>query len=106
MRPTVDDVKEAAYDRWERRGWTHGGDRDDWLAAEKELTFHANYSTVVEAALDGPERRVLGPRAGPPLLLLRTDREPGRFRRTPADRPGPNVLAHRRGLRRVPVRLA
>jgi hypothetical protein len=59
MRPTVDEVSKAAYDRWERRGWIHGGDRDDWLAAEKELTFHAHYRTVLEVSLDGPERRVL-----------------------------------------------
>lgn len=59
MRPTVDQVRNAAYDRWERRGWTHGGDRHDWLAAEKELTFHAHYQTVAEVSLEGPERRVL-----------------------------------------------
>jgi Protein of unknown function (DUF2934) len=64
MRPTVDEVRTAAYDRWERRGWTHGGDGDDWLAAETELTFHARYRTVVEMSLDGPDRRVLARGAG------------------------------------------
>src|SRR5262249_1990708 len=57
--PTVDEVSKAAYARWERRGWIHGSDRDDWLAAETELTFHAHCRTVLEVSLDGPERRVL-----------------------------------------------
>ena len=36
MRPTVHEIERAAYDRWERRGWMHGGDRDDWYAAETD----------------------------------------------------------------------
>jgi hypothetical protein len=60
MRPTVDDIRRAAYDRWERRGWAHGGDRDDWSAAEKELTFQGNYRTIAEFGLEGPRRIVLG----------------------------------------------
>jgi hypothetical protein len=60
MRPTVDEIRRAAYDRWERRGWPHGGDRDDWYAAEKELAFHGHYRTIVEYGLDGPQRLVLG----------------------------------------------
>jgi hypothetical protein len=60
MRPTVEEIRRAAYHRWERRGWDHGGDRDDWYAAETDLTFHANYRTIVEYALEGPEPRVLG----------------------------------------------
>jgi hypothetical protein len=60
MRPTDDEIRRAAYDRWERRGWAHGGDCDDWYAAEKELAFHANYRTIVEYGLDGPRRIVLG----------------------------------------------
>jgi hypothetical protein len=60
MRPTVDEIQRAAYDRWERRGWFHGGDRDDWLVAETELTFRAHYRPVLEVTLDGHERRVLG----------------------------------------------
>jgi hypothetical protein len=60
MRPNVEQIERTAYDRWERRGWNHGGDRDDWYAAETELTFHANYRTIAEYALGGPERRVLG----------------------------------------------
>jgi hypothetical protein len=60
MRPTVDQIERTAYERWERRGWNHGGDRDDWCAAEADLTFHSNYRTIAEYALGGPERRVLG----------------------------------------------
>jgi hypothetical protein len=60
MRPTVDEIQRAAYDRWERRGWNHGGDREDWLAAETALIFRAHYRSVLEVEFDGPERRVLG----------------------------------------------
>ena len=59
MRPTVEEIRRAAYDRWERRGWDHGGDRYDWYAAETELTFHANYRTIVEYALEGSGPRIL-----------------------------------------------
>jgi len=59
MRPTFDAIRRAAYDRWEHRGGIHGGDCDDWYAAEKELTFLANYRTIVEYELDGPGHRVL-----------------------------------------------
>lgn len=30
-------IRKAAYDRYEKRGYTHGYDLDDWLAAEDEL---------------------------------------------------------------------
>jgi Protein of unknown function (DUF2934) len=60
MRPTLEETRRAAYDRWERRGWNHGGDRDDWLAAETDLTFHANYRTIVDYPLEGSGRLVLG----------------------------------------------
>jgi hypothetical protein len=60
MRPTVEEIRRAAYDRWERRGWSHGDDRDDWYAAEMDLAFHAHYQTIAEYTLEGPEPRVLG----------------------------------------------
>jgi hypothetical protein len=60
MRPTVEEIQRAAYDRWERRGWSHGGDRDDWYAAETDLAFHAHYRTIAEYTLEGAEPRVLG----------------------------------------------
>lgn len=60
MRPSFDEIQRAAYDRWERQGWHHGGDRDDWLAAETEVTFRANYRTIAEYPLDGTRQMVLG----------------------------------------------
>ncbi len=30
-------IREAAYERFERRGRTHGHDLDDWLSAEAQL---------------------------------------------------------------------
>lgn len=60
MRPTVEEVRRAAYDRWERRGWAHGGDRDDWCAAEKELVFQLNYRKIAEFSLEGAGLTILG----------------------------------------------
>lgn len=60
MRPTIEEIRRAAYERWERRGWNHGGDREDWYAAERDLTFRLNYRTIAEQALDGPGPRILG----------------------------------------------
>jgi hypothetical protein len=60
MFPTCDQVERAAYERWLRRGQSHGRDREDWLAAEKELTFLLNYRTIVEYALDLNDRLILG----------------------------------------------
>ena len=60
MRPTSEQIQHAAYDRWQRRGYTHGRDREDWQAAEKELSFLLNYRTIAEYALDSGDRQVLG----------------------------------------------
>jgi Protein of unknown function (DUF2934) len=89
MRPTYDQIQCAAYERWERRGGMHGGDRDDWYASEKELTFLGNYRTVVEYELDGPE----------PCILAESPVPRCRFcERTPADaefaQPRPVVPGH------------
>jgi hypothetical protein len=46
MLPTWQQIEKAAYERWERRGWTHGHDREDWVAAEQDLTFDLNYRTI------------------------------------------------------------
>ena len=35
--PSYDEIAEAAYQRYQRRGGSHGGDLDDWVAAEQEL---------------------------------------------------------------------
>jgi hypothetical protein len=64
MLPTRQQIEKAAYDRWERRGWIHGYDREDWVAAERDLTFDLNYRTLCQlplAAGDVPvgEKRLL-----------------------------------------------
>ncbi len=60
MRPTFDQIQHAAYDRWQRRGYSHGRDRDDWQAAEQELTFLLNYRTIAEYHTDSEDPRALG----------------------------------------------
>jgi hypothetical protein len=60
MRPTFHEIQRAAYGRWERRGGIHGGDPDDWFAAETELTFLGHYRIIAEYAVNGPRRQVLG----------------------------------------------
>jgi len=62
MLPTDDQVRQAAYDLWQRRGRVHGFDRLDWYAAERELEFSMNYQTIVEYSLDLPGMLVLGDR--------------------------------------------
>ena len=54
MTPTREQIAVAAYHRWERRGRPHGADRDDWVAAEKDLTFGLNYRYVARYPLAGP----------------------------------------------------
>src|SRR4051794_22987655 len=65
MRPTSEQIQHAAYERWLRRGYSHGRDRDDWLAAEKELTFLLNYRTIAEYSLDTGDRSVVGRASSP-----------------------------------------
>jgi hypothetical protein len=60
MRPEVEQVRQAAYHRWLRRGRPHGCDREDWFAAEGELTFTLNYQTIAAYSLDGADVRILG----------------------------------------------
>jgi hypothetical protein len=60
MLPTRDQIERAAYDRWLRRDRAHGRDRDDWVAAENELTFLLNYKVLVEYRLELPESVILG----------------------------------------------
>ena len=51
MQPTREEIELAAYYRWERRGGDHGADVDDWLAAEKDLTFARNYRWIARHKL-------------------------------------------------------
>ena len=60
MLPNRDQIERVAYDRWLRRDRAHGRDRDDWVAAENELTFVLNYRALVEYQLDRPKPMVLG----------------------------------------------
>lgn len=60
MFPSWSQIEKAAYDRWERRGRIHGHDREDWLAAELDLTFDANFQRLVEYSLAEEADRLLG----------------------------------------------
>ncbi len=62
MLPTSDQIERAAYHIWQSRGQVHGRDHQDWLEAERELTFRLNYRTIVEFALDSSTPKVLGGR--------------------------------------------
>jgi hypothetical protein len=35
--PSPEEVRRRAYELYMRRGGTHGGDKDDWFEAEREL---------------------------------------------------------------------
>jgi Protein of unknown function (DUF2934) len=60
MLPSTDQIAQAAYHRWLRRGGEHGKDRDDWYAAQRALVFELNYELITSHALDSPGRLVLG----------------------------------------------
>lgn len=60
MQPTWREIEVAAYERWERGGRSHGADRDDWAAAEMDLTFQKNYRTIAEYPLAASGRMVVG----------------------------------------------
>lgn len=63
MSPTAEQVRVAAYHRWERRGGWHGAHLDDWVAAEQGLLFLENYELAARYRLDGGPVARLG-RAG------------------------------------------
>jgi hypothetical protein len=58
--PTIDQIRQSAYDRWLQRGRPHGSEGDDWLAAEAELIFSLNYRTIVEYPLDAAPLLIVG----------------------------------------------
>jgi hypothetical protein len=60
MFPTYEEVQRVAYERWERRGYAHGNDAGDWLAAEQELRFTKNYRVIARYRLDGVAASVVG----------------------------------------------
>jgi hypothetical protein len=59
MDPSIEQLKEAAYHRWNLRGRGHGEDGADWFAAQDELTFSLNYQTAATYPLDGPGALIL-----------------------------------------------
>lgn len=65
MLPTWDQIQRAAYERWERRGWVHGADQDDWIAAEMDVTFQMNYRPAAEYPIAPEEPVVVGSRTRP-----------------------------------------
>jgi hypothetical protein len=60
MTPTREQIRRAAYERWERRGRIHGADQEDWVAAEMDTMFRLNYETVAEFWLDSQRPLMLG----------------------------------------------
>ena len=60
MRPTREQIELAAYQRWQRREWGHGSDREDWIAVEQDLAFALNYRYVARYKLSGSSPVMLG----------------------------------------------
>jgi hypothetical protein len=60
MLPEIEQVRQAAYHRWVRRGRPHACDREDWFAAEDALTFALNYQTIAAYSLDDVPVKILG----------------------------------------------
>ena len=60
MRPTPDQIRTAAYHRWQRRGGLHGHHLDDWDAAEQDLLFTLNYRVIVPDSSEAVGDRVIG----------------------------------------------
>jgi hypothetical protein len=79
MLPSNEQIERTAYDLWLRGGCVHGFDRDDWLAAENELTYSLNYRTIVEYPLDGPGMLVLGGRTNQACRLCEQASPPATF---------------------------
>ncbi len=65
MFPAWEEIQHAAYERWERRGWAHGHDHEDWAAAEMDLAFQQNYRPAAEYPLASTEPVVVGSAAQP-----------------------------------------
>jgi hypothetical protein len=97
MVPSPDQIRDAAYGRWERRGGSHGRDRDDWLRAEQDLLFALNYLVYARIG-SGPAAGVGGngnghgaARVGEPGLRVCRfcEQTPPRARFSRASGPGP-----------------
>ena len=60
MFPSPEEIRMAAYFRWQRGGWRHGRDGTDWAAAEQDLLFALNYRVLAHYRLDAPEEVRIG----------------------------------------------
>ena len=65
MLPGEGQIRQAAYERWERRGRGDGLDGEDWQSAQEDLLFGLNYQTIVECRLDEGGDSIAGDRANP-----------------------------------------
>ncbi|GIW87908.1 MAG: hypothetical protein KatS3mg108_2232 [Isosphaeraceae bacterium] len=68
MIPTDDQIRVAAYQRWQRRGHSHGHHEADWLAAQQDLLLALNYRTVARYQADA---RPIPPTAEPSRRVCR-----------------------------------
>lgn len=93
MVPTTEQIRTAAYHRWERRGFAHGRDFEDWAAAEQDLLYALNYQPISLYRLDEPEPLVLGrPR---PRVCRFCEMDETRVEFADATRPIPLSLGNR-----------
>ena len=46
-----DQIAMRAYEKWAKRGYSHGRDQQDWLEAEAELRAEHGYSTGSAATM-------------------------------------------------------
>ena len=60
MFPSPEQIRMAAYFRWQRGGGHHGRDQGDWAAAEQDLLFALNYRVVAHHRLDDPAEHRIG----------------------------------------------
>lgn len=95
MDSMIEQVRVAAYHRWERRGGQHGWHDVDWLAAEQQILFARNYQVLAHFRLDGAGTAVVG-RAGRRVCRFCEQAEP----RTRFTDPAP-VFPEFLGLRSV-----
>lgn len=94
--PSSEQIGKAAYERWARRGYSHGSDREDWLAAESELTFQLNYRTIAREEITSSDSTLSG--RGPRRVCRFCEQAAPRVRFSPQrlaeiGSPGPFVSA-------------
>ncbi len=60
LMPSPEQVRMAAYFRWQRRGGHHGWQIEDWSEAEQDLLFALNYEIIAHETLEHRARQILG----------------------------------------------